>query len=125
MKIHRWDSGESSIIGNISSLRNINLIELRVRAMWHSTANFLSFDYSISFLLLSHKSSVSSDTRDTKCTKCLARDSEPANIASVPLRSFGKLVIRRNGSWVKSQLSDRGTDSHTATMGYSSGIQCV
>jgi len=37
------------------------------------------------------------------------RDSEPANIASVPLRSFGKLLIRRNGSWVKSQLSDRGT----------------
>lgn len=27
-----------------------------------------------------------------------------SNIASVPLRFFGKLPIRRNGTWVKSQL---------------------
>lgn len=31
------------------------------------------------------------------------------DIASVPLWSFGKLVIRRNGPLVKLQLSDRGT----------------
>lgn len=40
---------------------------------------------------------------------CRAHDSEPTIIAPPPLWSFRKLVIRRNGSWVKSQLSDRDT----------------
>jgi len=79
---------------------------------------FLSFDFCFSSMW--NIEIISNDVESVR------RMIQP-NIALVPLRSFWK--IGDSSKWFVGEITIIGswhdTDSHTATIGYSSGIQCV